>query len=107
ATLAAIDRAWAGTGAREPINRFFLKERLEQMYLSMLRQAQAFGVLAVVTVLLAAFGLFGLAAASAARRTREIGIRKALGAKTGDVLGLLLWQFGKPVVWGNLIAWPL
>jgi len=107
ATLAAIDRAWAATGAKEPTNRFFLDERLEQMYLSMLRQAQAFGVFAMVTVLLAAFGLFGLSAASVARRTREIGIRKALGANTGDVLRLLLWQFGKPVVLANLIAWPL
>jgi putative ABC transport system permease protein len=107
ATLAAIDRAWAATGSKAPTSRFFLDERLEQMYLSMLRQAQAFGVFALVTVLLTAFGLFGLAMASVARRTREIGIRKALGAKTGDVLRLLLWQFSKPVVWANLIAWPL
>lgn len=107
ATLAAIDRAWAATGAKAPTNRFFLDERLEQMYLSMLRQAQAFGVFALVTVLLTAFGLFGLAMASVARRTREIGVRKALGANTGDVLRLLLWQFSKPVVWANLIAWPL
>lgn len=107
ATLAANDRAWAATGSPEPTNRFFLDERLEQMYLSMLRQAQAFGVLAAVTVVLAAFGLFALAAASVARRTREIGIRKALGANTGDVLRLLLWSFAKPVVAANLIAWPL
>ncbi len=107
ATLAAIDRAWEGTGSPEPINRFFLDERLEQMHLSMLRQAQAFGVFAAVTVLLAAFGLFALAAASVARRTREIGIRKALGASTGKVLGLLLWNFTQPVVCANLIAWPV
>jgi putative ABC transport system permease protein len=107
ATLAAIDRAWAATGAKQPANRFFLDERLERMYLSMLRQAQAFGVIALATVLLAVFGLSGLAAAAVARRTREIGIRKALGANTGDVLRLLLWQFSKPVVWANLIAWPV
>jgi putative ABC transport system permease protein len=107
ATLAAIDRAWAATGTKEPANRFFLDDRLQQIYLSMLRQAQAFGVFALVTVLLTAFGLFGLAMASVARRTREIGIRKALGAKTSDVLRLLLWQFSKPVMWANLIAWPV
>jgi putative ABC transport system permease protein len=107
ATLAGIDRAWAATGAKEPSNHFFLDQRLEQLYLSMLRQAQAFGVFAVVTLLLTAFGLFGLAMASVARRTREIGIRKALGANTGDVLRLLLWQFSKPVLWANLIAWPV
>jgi putative ABC transport system permease protein len=107
ATLGAIDRAWAATGSKEPPDRFFLDERLERMYLSMLRQAQAFGVFALVTLLLTAFGLFGLAMAQVARRTREIGIRKALGAKTGDVLRLLLWQFSKPVLWANLIAWPV
>jgi putative ABC transport system permease protein len=107
AAIAGIDRAWAATGAKEPSNHFFLDQRLEQLYLSMLRQAQAFGVFAVVTLLLTAFGLFGLAMASVARRTREIGIRKALGATTSDVLRLLLWQFSKPVLWANLIAWPL
>ena len=107
ATLAGIDRAWAATGAKEPANHFFLDQRLQQLYLSMLRQAQAFGVFAMVTVLLTAFGLIGLAMASVARRTREIGIRKALGARTGDVLQLLLWQFSKPVIWANLIAWPI
>lgn len=107
ATLVAIDRAWASTGAKAQTSRFFLDERLEQMYLSMLRWAQAFGVFAIITVLLTAFGLFGLAMASVSRRTREIGIRKALGARTADVLRLLLWQFSKPVVWANLIAWPL
>jgi putative ABC transport system permease protein len=107
ATLAAIDRAWSATGAKAATNRFLLDERLEQMYLSMLRWAQAVGVFAIVTALLTTFGLLGLAMASVARRTREIGIRKALGATTGDVLRLLLWQFSKPVVWANLIAWPL
>ncbi|MEJ0098217.1 MAG: FtsX-like permease family protein [Pseudomonadota bacterium] len=107
ATLAAIDRAWAATGAKEPANRFFLDARLEQMYLALLRQAQAFGAIALATLVLAVFGLFGLAAAAVARRTREIGIRKALGAQTSDVLRLLLWQFGKPVLWANFIAWPL
>ncbi len=106
ATLAAIDRAWAATGAKQNANRFFLDERLERMYLSMLRQAQAFAVIALATVLLAVFGLFGLAAAAVARRTREIGIRKALGAQHGAVVRLLLWQFAQPVLWGSLIACP-
>ena len=48
----------------------------------------------------------GLSAATVARRTREIGIRKALGASSTNILRMLLWQFSKPVVYASLIAWP-
>ena len=56
---------------------------------------------------LARLGLFALSAYTTERRTKEIGIRKAMGADTGDILRLLIWQFTKPVLWANLIAWPL
>jgi putative ABC transport system permease protein len=52
-------------------------------------------------------GLFGVAAFTAARRTKEIGIRKVFGARTRDVLQLLLWQFSIPVLIANVIAWPV
>jgi putative ABC transport system permease protein len=107
ATLASIERLWRATGGTGRLERFFFEERVEQRYQTMLREAQAFGVIALVAVLLACLGLLGLAAAVAEQRTKEIGIRKALGADTGDVLRLLLWQFSKPVVWANLIAWPV
>jgi putative ABC transport system permease protein len=66
-----------------------------------------FAAFAAVALLLAGLGLFGLAGFTVERRTREIGIRKAMGAETGDVTRLLLWQFAKPVLWANLIAWPV
>jgi putative ABC transport system permease protein len=106
-TLAAIDALWERSGARDPISRTFLEDYIQRLYESMLRQAQVFAGISLLAVLLACLGLFGLAASIAERRTKEIGIRKALGANTGDVLGLLLWQFSKPVLWANLIAWPV
>jgi putative ABC transport system permease protein len=106
-TLSAIDRLWKATGSHDPINRVFLEERIQTMYLAMLREAQLFGVFAAVAVVLACLGLLGLAASIAERRTREIGIRKALGADTGNIIRLLLSQFAKPVLWANLIAWPV
>jgi putative ABC transport system permease protein len=106
-TLLAIDRVWARTGGDGPINRFFMNEHIEREYRSMLREAQGFGLFTVVAALLACLGLFGLAASIAEGRTREIGIRKALGADSSDVIRLLLWQFSKPVLWANLISWPV
>ena len=60
-----------------------------------------------LAVAIAALGLFGLSAYSAEQRTKEIGIRKAMGASRVDILRMLLWQFAKPILWANLIAWPV
>ncbi|HEY4339828.1 MAG TPA: FtsX-like permease family protein [Steroidobacteraceae bacterium] len=106
-TLAAIDSLWRHTDNADPINRFFLDEHIELLYQSVLRQSQAFGICALIALGLSCIGLFALTAAAAERRTKEIGIRKALGADTLDVLKLLLWQFSKPVIWASLIAWPV
>ena len=54
-----------------------------------------------------ALGLFGLAAFSTERRTKEIGLRKTFGARTRDIVLMLLWQFSIPVLIANLIAWPV
>ena len=66
-----------------------------------------FAAFALLAVLVACLGLFGLAAFTTERRTKEIGIRKVLGARTRDIVRLLAWQFSKPVIVANLIAWPV
>ena len=106
-TLEAIDRLWRKTGADRPIDRTFLDNYIQDLVISMLRQGQACGVFAGIAVLLSCLGLFALTSAAAERRTKEIGIRKAMGASSGDIVLLLLWQFLKPVLWATLIAIPL
>ncbi|HEY1899515.1 MAG TPA: FtsX-like permease family protein [Steroidobacteraceae bacterium] len=106
-TLAAIDALWRRLANTDLPKRFFLDQQIQRQYLGVLRQSQAFGICAVIAVALSCIGLFALTAAAAERRTKEIGIRKALGANTGDVVRLLLWQFSKPVVWASLLAWPV
>ena len=106
-TLPRIDSLWMRTGATQPITRYFLSDYTQRLYLTVLREAEMFGVFACVAVLLASLGLLALTAAVTERRTREIGIRKAMGADTGDILRLLMWQFTKPVLWASVIAWPL
>lgn len=112
-TLAAINRVWKSTlgrGGDRPVGKLsyvFYDDRVARMYYPMLVEERAFGFMALLAIFLALLGMLGLAAAAADQRTREIGIRKALGATTGDVLRLLLAQFSRPVVWGNLLAWPI
>ena len=104
-TLRAIDELWRKTGGNGPLSRYFLDEHIQNLYLSLLRQAQVFGISAAIAALLACLGLIGLSASTAEQRTREIGIRKALGAETHHIALLLLWQFTRPILWANLIAW--
>jgi putative ABC transport system permease protein len=107
ATLKAIDKAWMQTAAPYPIRRRFIDEFLNRVYADLISQGWLIGALAGIAAFIACLGLFGLAAFTTEQRTKEIGVRKAMGASTTDVLGLLLWSFIQPVLWANLIAWPL
>jgi len=105
--LSAIDRIWHGFAPSIAINRHFLDVDFEQQFLADQQQGTIFGIFVGISIFIAALGLFGLAAFTAERRTREIGIRKTFGARHGDIVLLLLWQFSIPVLAANLIAWPV
>jgi putative ABC transport system permease protein len=106
-TLAAIDGLWKSTGQSGAIKRQFLDDFMRDLYSSTIRQGWLMVTLTVIAIVISYLGLFGLAAFTAEQRTKEIGIRKAMGASTPNILRLLLWQFGKPVLLANLIAWPI
>jgi putative ABC transport system permease protein len=104
--LTAIDAAWSQI-MHTSIHRRFLSQSLQDMYADTILQGRAITLGAGLAVVIAALGLFGLSAHSTEQRTKEIGIRKSMGAGTGDIMRLLMWQFTKPVLWANLIAWPV
>jgi putative ABC transport system permease protein len=79
---------------------------IRELYQAEAARAKVFAGFAILAVIVACLGLFGLAAFTADRRTKEIGIRKVMGARTRDIVRLLAWQFSKPVLIANLIAWP-
>jgi putative ABC transport system permease protein len=106
-TLAAIDRLWKTTGGEGATDRYFLDAHMQERYVSIFRQAQLFAIFAGIAMFLACLGLFGIAVSTTERRTKEIGVRKAMGAGDGQVVALLLWQFAQPVLWANVIAWPV
>jgi putative ABC transport system permease protein len=105
--LAGIDRIWNESAADHPIQRVFLDRKIEEYYRDIMRDGQLFAGFAAIALVIGCLGLFGLSAYTAERRTKEIGIRKALGASTADVARLLVWQFVKPVLIANAIAWPI
>ena len=104
--LAGIDRVWKRVGGGDPIQRYFVKAFTMRLYLDTLKLGALVVISAIVAVSIAALGLFALSAYTTERRTKEIGIRKAMGASSPDILRLLLWQFTKPVLAANLIALP-
>jgi putative ABC transport system permease protein len=106
-TLQSIDALWRSTGHVRPIKFEFMGEIMRSHYHGMQIQGGIIGASAGLAIVLACLGLFGLAAFTAERRTKEIGVRKALGASRIEVVRLLLWQFTKPVLLANVVAWPL
>jgi putative ABC transport system permease protein len=106
-TLSFIDREWHIFAPTRAIRRFFLEDNFGKLYRSDEREGEMFGVFVLFAIVISCLGLFGLAAFTAGRRTREIGIRKVFGARTRDLFFLLLWQFSIPVLIANAIAWPV
>ncbi|WP_417451666.1 FtsX-like permease family protein [Kordiimonas sp.] len=106
-TLAAIDRTWREFFPELPIRRQFADDAFAEYYDAERRQGWLLLFSAGVMVFIAVMGLYGLAALATERRSKEIGIRKVLGARTGNIVQLLLWQFSLPVIIANVIAWPI
>ncbi len=106
-TLRSIEALWRSTGHVRPIKLNFLGETMREGYRDVEIQGGIIGASAALAIVIACLGLFALAAFTAERRTKEIGVRKVMGASSFDVVRLLLWQFTKPVLWANLVAWPV
>jgi putative ABC transport system permease protein len=104
---ARVEQTWRRLAPDVPFDGEFSEDRIVELYQAEEARAKAFAGFAALAVIVACLGLFGLAAFTAERRTKEIGIRKVLGARTRDIIRLLAWQFSKPVIVANLIAWPV
>jgi putative ABC transport system permease protein len=104
---ADIERIWKRIASDAPFDAEFSEDIIKELYENEEARAKTFAGFALLAVVVACLGLFGLAAFTAERRTKEIGIRKVLGARSRDIVRLLAWQFSKPVIIANLIAWPI
>ena len=102
-----IEQVWRRIAPDVPFEAQYSEDIVQELYDAEETRGIVFAVFAVLAIVVACLGLFGLAAFTAERRTREIGIRKVFGATVRDIVQLLVWQFSKPVVLANLIAWPI
>jgi len=104
---ARTEAVWKRIAPEVPYDAKYSEDIIAELYDKEEARATIFAAFAILAVIIACLGLFGLAAFTAERRTKEIGIRKVLGARTRDIVRLLVWQFSRPVVIANLIAWPV
>ena len=107
AVRAAVEQKWKQLAPDVPFEAKFSEEIVGQQYKAEDARAKIFAAFSLLAVIIGCLGLFGLASFTAERRTKEIGIRKVLGARTRDIVRLLVWQFSQPVLIANLIAWPV
>jgi len=106
-TLKTIERTWKRMFPGEQYDFRFLDSSIGALYRNEQNMQKLFIVFSVLSILVACLGLFGLAAFTAEVKTKEIGIRKTLGASASSVTMLLSKQFVRWVLLANLIAWPL
>jgi len=105
--LAGIEQVWREHVPTTPLAHSYVSDMLDAQYASEDAQAKLFAAFSGLAIIVACLGLYGLAAFSAEQRTKEIGIRKVLGARVMDIVRLLVWQFSRPVLIANVIAWPV
>jgi putative ABC transport system permease protein len=98
---------WRRIVPTDPFRAKPIDQSLGHYYAKDDHQGHLFTIGALLAVGIGCVGLYGLASFNTARRVKEIGIRKTLGASTADILKLLVGQFLRPVVIANLFAWPL
>ena len=105
--LAALERVYTKFNPNYPFNYSFMDEEFEEMYRSEIVIGTLANYFALLAVLIACLGLFGLASFTAEQRTKEIGIRKVLGASVSSVVVLLSRDFILLVVWAFVVAAPI
>ena len=106
-TIGFLRSKWREFDSQYPLEFAFLDDQYDALYRAEERLGKLFGYFTALAILIGCLGLFGLSAYSAEQRTKEIGIRKVLGATTSNVTMLLVREFTKWVLLAVLIAWPV
>jgi putative ABC transport system permease protein len=106
-TISFIEYVWKKYAGDEEFSWNFLDDSLQKLYAADQRTSEIAGAFSVLAIFIACLGLLGLAAFVTEQRTKEIGIRKVLGASVAEIVALLSKEFVKWVLIANVVAWPL
>ncbi len=104
--ISAGEDMWKAVNPNYPFEYHFFDAAVDDFYRGELKMRTLSDYFSILAILISCLGLFGLASFMAERRTKEIGVRKVLGASGGNIMLLLSGEFVKWVVFANLIAWP-
>ena len=102
-----IEKIWKSMMPSVAFRYEYADDLVEATLSSEDQQGSMLALFSLLAIFLSCLGLYGLAAFNSERRTKEIGIRKVMGADIPAIVRLLLWQSSKPVFIANLIAWPI
>jgi putative ABC transport system permease protein len=105
--LSEVDTVWKKVMGDEEISTVFVDQLIAQEFQQEKTEQKVLISFSILAILIACMGRFGSASFTVERRTREIGLRKVMGARVRNIVNLLLWQFSKPVFIANIIAWPV
>jgi len=106
-TIKHLENSWAKVAPAFPFEFSFLDESLDKLYKSQANLGKLIGYFSILAIFIACLGMFALSSFTAEQRTKEIGIRKVLGASTPGIVTLLSKEFLKLVLMANLLAWPV
>jgi len=106
-TLSTMKKQWKGILPHVPCNYFFLDDQYDKQYRADQKVGSFLRHFTVLAIFISCLGLFGLASYTAEQRTKEIGIRKVLGAPVSKIVIMLSKEFTKWVLIANIIAWPI
>jgi putative ABC transport system permease protein len=102
-----IRKIWQERVPNYPLDYFFLDASFEQMHISDKKMSEIFSIFSILAIFVACMGLFGMATYIAEQKTKEIGVRKILGASVSSIYTLLSREFLKWVAFANILAWPV
>src|SRR5690606_33435872 len=106
-TIASLEQDWQKIAPESPFEFIFADQKLNRLYESEQRFADLIAFFSILSIIVACLGLYGVVSIMVQYRTKEIGVRKVLGANTIDLTVLLSKQFLLLVLGANLLAWPL